>query len=127
MPILSARKRKALKPVSILARYCFFGNYAAAEKLFNEVSGEFNVDGNWGVGVMLAVKGMIMAGREGDKSTFYWRCINADLKELKEIRDGLAKDLSRDTISDLESGFLNAWIVIVDEFIKIVRERSSRK
>lgn len=121
--VLSAKKRKVLKYVSTMARYCFFDNYAAAEKLLMECSKEFNVDGDWGVGVILAVKGMINAGREGDSASFYWRCKNAGLDELKNIRDGLLKDLSRDTINSFESGFLNAWIAIIDEFINISRER----
>lgn len=123
MPILSAKKRKILKHVSTLARYCFFDNYAAAEKLFTESFKDFDIDDDWGAGVILAIKGMINAGREGDPSSFYWRCKNASLGDLKNFKNELEKDLSRDNINNFEYGFINAWIAIIDEFINISKER----
>ncbi|MEM2136733.1 MAG: hypothetical protein QXI93_02120 [Candidatus Methanomethylicia archaeon] len=126
MPILSSKKRKSLRHVSTLARYCFFDNYSAAEKLLMEVSNEINVDGDWGRGVMLAVKGMISVGREGDPASFYLRCKGSSGEDLKILREGVLRDLSRDNITIFESGFLNAWLKIIDTFIEIFRERNKK-
>lgn len=126
MPILSVKKRRALKPVVTLARFCYYENYSAAEKLLLEVINDLNIDGDWGLGITSAVKGMINAGREGDQASFYWRCKNANVDELKMFREELVKDLSRDNITDFEHGFINAWITIIDEFINIIKEREKK-
>ena len=119
MPALSRRKRKVLKHVAVLTRYCFFENYSAAEKLLNEVGSQLKVDGAWGEGCFSAVRGMISAGREGNPITFYWRIRNADPKTLLHIRRSLMADLSRDNVDSFERGFLQAWIGIVDAVIEI--------
>ena len=126
MPKLSRSKRKALKHVFTLARYCYFENYSAAEKLLQEVEEDIKGKNLWGSGCYLAVKGMITAGREGNPVTFFWKCKDSSSKELAFIRKYIIEDLSRDNVDEFEEGFLYGWLTIIDSFIDIHKSLSRR-
>lgn len=119
MPRVSRAKRKVLKYVSTLARYSYFGNYSAAERLLNEVKGEFKKRGVWGQGCYMAVKGMITSGRENLLVAYFVRARQADSSSLKEMHDSLLRDLARENIDEFEKGFIEAWLTILETFIEI--------
>jgi len=123
MPVLTRSMRVALKHVATLARYCYFENYSAAEKYLNEVKDEIRRRGAWGEGCFAAVRGMIIAGREASPITYYYRVRNADLESLAKMRESLVKDLARENIDEFESGFLQAWLTIIDTIIKVKKSR----
>ena len=119
MPIISRSRRAVLKHIATLARYSYFENYSAAERLLNEVKDEIRRRGVWGEGCYAAARGMIAAGREGAPITFFWKVRNADLKSLAGMRESIVKDLARENIDDFEAGFLHAWLTIIDTIIQV--------
>jgi len=122
LPVISRSKKAVLKHVATLARYAYFENYSAAEKLLNEVKNEIKRKGIWGEGCYSAVKGMIMAGREKNKIALFWKAKNSQVKNLDKIKSLLIKDLTRENIDKFEEGFLEAWITIIDTFMKIKKQ-----
>lgn len=126
MPRVSRAKRKVLKHVSTLARYSYFGNYSAAERLLNEVKDDFEKRGVWGQGCFMAVKGMIASGRENLPIAYFVRVKQSDLSSLKEMHSSLIKDLARENIDDFERGFLEAWLTIIETFMDVKKAMMKR-
>ncbi|MCS7365319.1 MAG: hypothetical protein NDF54_07785 [archaeon GB-1867-035] len=126
MPRVSRAKRKVLRHVSTLARYSYFENYSAAERLLNEVREDFKKRGVWGQGCFMAVKGMIASGRENLSISFFLRAKQSDPSSLKEMHESLMKDLARENIDDFERGFLEAWLTILETFIEIKKAMMKR-
>lgn len=126
MPRVSRAKRRVLKHVSTLARYSYFGNYSAAERLLSEVREDFKKRGVWGQGCYMTVKGMIASGREELSISYFLRAKQSDLSSLEEMYGSLTKDLARENIDDFERGFLEAWLTILETFIEIKKAMIKR-
>jgi len=123
LPSVSRSKKAILKHISVIARYTYFENYTAAERLLNEIKSKIRRRGLWGEGCFSAAKGLIVAGKEKNRVSLFWKVKNANLRELSRIKKSLIKDLTRENVDEFEEGFLEAWITIIDAFSNVLRQQ----
>jgi len=97
------------------------GRYAEAERAIQALRKKLAKKGEWGLGYITALEGLLGARRSGDQNAFMID-LGWDLKELRALRKEFGSHVKSSSHADYDKGFFSALRDLVSTAIRLKRQ-----